>query len=169
MASEETQAFNKGFASLMKQMKDNREAEEQQIANNFNIEMNKLTGDVTRASTERTKLEKKLSDIDENDKKSLNEINKLLKENEKRVALAQEAKTQKLEEIKTAEDTKDAMMKMRNLTEEQVLTEKEQIAEIADMKAAQKAYQEEYEKTKSKGKGSKPGPKPQEPKWTRVV
>lgn len=147
MASEETQAFNKGFASLMKQMKDNREAEEQQIANNFNIEMNKLTGDVTRASNERAKLEKKLSDIDENDKKSLNEINKLLKENEKRVALAQEAKTQKLEEIKTAEDTKDAMMKMRNLTEEQVLTEKEQIAEIADMKAAQKAYQEEYEKT----------------------
>ena len=147
MAKEDVQAFNKGFAALTKQMKENREAEEQLATNNFNIEMNTLKGNVTKATTERNKLEKKLSDANENDKKSLNEIKKLLKENEKRVALAQDAKTQKEEEIKTAEDTKDAMLKMRNLTEEQVQTEKEQIAEIADMKNAQKAYQEEYEKT----------------------
>ena len=147
MAKEDVQAFNKGFAALTKQMKENREAEEQLATNNFNIEMNTLKGNVTKATTERNKLEKKLSDANENDKKSLNEIKKLLKENEKKVALAQDAKTQKEEEIKTAEDTKDAMLKMRNLTEEQVQTEKEQIAEIADMKNAQKAYQEEYEKT----------------------
>ena len=46
MAKEDVQAFNKGFAALTKQMKENREAEEQLTTNNFNIEMNTLKGNV---------------------------------------------------------------------------------------------------------------------------
>ena len=147
MAKEDVQAFNKGFAALTKQMKENRIIEQEAAKQAHTIELAQMEAAVINAKHDRKVLEDELKELNSGSKKDQEQMDKMLAKQDEVIDASKKEADAFKGELEVAKETRNTMLEMRNLTEEQVQTEKEQIAEIEDMKNAQKAYKESYEKT----------------------
>ena len=147
MAKEDVQAFNKGFAALTKQMKENRIIEQEAAKQAHTIELAQMEAAVVNAKHDRKVLEDELKELNSGSKKDQEQMDKMLAKQDEVIDASKKEADAFKGELEVAKETRNTMLEMRNLTEEQVQTEKEQIAEIEDMKNAQKAYKESYEKT----------------------
>ena len=138
-------AFNKGFDRLIVQLKENSKAEQDEQRRSRIAELKAQNDAVLEAKNAAAATLEELKKLDKNDKKNVKKLAEQLQTQKETIQKLEDARSDRKEEYKQGQETKNAILQMNNQTKEDAQTNKDTKSGIQEMKDALEKQKAEIE------------------------